>query len=160
MAHVGHGNEFQNQGKVRQVKANAESDALLGVTVETPQQGADGLSVPATALVDADGKAVVFVKTETTYDPVFVETGANQGDRVVISSGIDPTDDVVVTGALSLYAESKKSQQSESSQPTTAVAGSVLDSGLQLNPVGIGAALLGVLALGGIAVSRFSRKRS
>ena len=164
-AHVGHGDEFQSQGNVRQVKANADTDALLGVTAEKPQQGPDGLSVPATAVVDADGKPVVFVKTATTYDPVFVETGSNQGDRVVISTGIDPTDDVVVAGALSLYAESKKTQQSATSQPKAAAASSAAEPaatssaepGQQLNPIAIGAAVLGVLALGGIAVSSFKR---
>ncbi|MFN5222188.1 MAG: hypothetical protein ACK5FE_14990 [Cyanobacteriota bacterium] len=166
LAHVGHGDEFQTQGNVRQVKTNAETDALLGVTAEKPQQGPDGLSVPATAVVDADGKPVIFVKTATTYDPVFVETGANQGDRVVITSGIDPTDDVVVAGALSLYAESKKTQQSETVQPTAAAAGSAVnraaassaEPGPQLNPVAIGAAVLGGLALGGVAVTGFGRK--
>ena len=112
-AHVGHGDEFQQQGDVRQVKRNADSDGLLGVATAKPEQGPDGLTVPATALVDADGKSLLFVQTEKTYDPVFVQTGANQGDRVVVTEGIDNTDDVVLSGVLSLYAESKKTQQVE-----------------------------------------------
>lgn len=115
MAHVGHGDEFQQQGDVRQVKANTETDALLGVTATPPQQGPEGLSVPTTAVVKADGKPLVFVKTATTYDPVFVKTGPTLGDQIVITEGLDPTDDVVVNGALSLYAESKKTQQAEPS---------------------------------------------
>jgi cation efflux system membrane fusion protein len=168
-AHVGHGDEFQQQGDVRQVKANADTDALLGVLTEKPQQGPDGLSVPAAAVVDADGKPLVFVKTATTYDPVFVQTGATSGDRVRIIRGVDATEDVVVQGALSLYAESKKSQQSDTAQPaaeqapapaaappteTTAAASPVP----QLNPLGIGAAAVGVLALGGFAVTRLGRR--
>jgi cation efflux system membrane fusion protein len=168
-AHVGHGDEFQQQGDVRQVKANADTDALLGVLTEKPQQGPDGLSVPAAAVVDADGKPLVFVKTATTYDPVFVQTGATSGDRVRIIRGVDATEDVVVQGALSLYAESKKSQQSDTAQPaaeqapapaaappteTTAAA----SRGPQLNPLGIGAAAVGVLALGGFAVTRLGRR--
>lgn len=115
MAHVGHGDEFQQQGDVRQVKANTETDALLGVTATQPQQGPEGLNVPTTAVVKADGKPLVFVKTATTYDPVFVKTGPTLGDQIVITEGLDPTDDVVVNGALSLYAESKKTQQAEPS---------------------------------------------
>lgn len=115
MAHVGHGDEFQQQGDVRQVKANTDTDALLGVTATPPQQGPEGLSVPTTAVVKADGKPLVFVKTATTYDPVFVKTGPTLGDQIVITEGLDPTDDVVVNGALSLYAESKKTQQAEPS---------------------------------------------
>lgn len=165
LAHVGHGDEFQNQGNVRQVRVNADTDALLGVTAEKPQQGPDGLSVPATAVVDADGKPVVFVKTATTYDPVFVETGASEGDRVVITAGIDPTDEVVVAGALSLYGESKKTQQSAPPPAAAAAdraaepaAASSAEPRHQLNPVAIGAAVLGVLVLGGVAVTRFNRK--
>lgn len=113
MAHVGHGDEFQQQGDARQVKRNTESDGLLGVVTARPEQGPDGLSVPSTALVDANGKPLLFVQTETTYDPVYVQTGANQGDSVVVTEGIDPTDDIVISGALSLYAESMKTQKPE-----------------------------------------------
>ena len=113
LAHVGHGDEFQKQGDARQVKRNAESDGLLGVATARPESGPDGLTVPSTALVDAKGQPLLFVQTETTYDPVIVETGASQGDRVVVTEGIDPTDDVVFSGALSLYAESMKTQQAE-----------------------------------------------
>jgi cation efflux system membrane fusion protein len=167
-AHVGHGDEFQQQGNVRQVKANADTDALLGVLTEKPQQGPEGLSVPAAAVVDADGKPLVFVKTATTYDPVFVETGTTSGDRVSISTGVDPTDEVVVQGALSLYAESKKTQQSDTAQsaaePAPAPAAGSTETAdaaapaPQLNPLGIGAAVVGVLALGGVAASRLGRK--
>ncbi|MEN9767433.1 MAG: hypothetical protein RLZZ32_1393, partial [Cyanobacteriota bacterium] len=72
LAHVGHGDEFQQQGDVRQVKANADTDALLGVMTEKPQQEPQGLTVPSAAVVDADGQSLVFVKSGTTYDPVFV----------------------------------------------------------------------------------------
>jgi cation efflux system membrane fusion protein len=113
LAHVGHGDEFQQQGDARQVQRNAESDGLLGVATARPEQGPDGLSVPSTALVDANGKPLLFVQTEKTYDPVYVQTGANQGDSVVVAEGVDPTDDVVISGALSLYAESMKTQQAE-----------------------------------------------
>lgn len=113
MAHVGHGDEFQQQGDARQVRRQADSDGLLGVATARPEQGPDGLTVPSTAVVDAAGKPLLFVQTDTTYDPVYVKTGASQADRVVVSEGIDPTDDVVISGALSLYAESLKTQQAE-----------------------------------------------
>lgn len=113
IAHVGHGDEFQQQGDARQVMRNAKSDELLGVATAKPAREPDGLTVPAAALVDAKGQPLLFVQTETTYDPVIVETGTSQGDRVVVLEGIDPTDDVVISGALSLYAESMKTQQAE-----------------------------------------------
>ncbi len=113
LAHVGHGDEFQQQGDARQVQRNDESDGLLGVATAEPESGPDGLTVPSTALVDGNGRPLLFVQTEKTYDPVYVKTGTSQGDRVVVTEGIDPTDDVVISGALSLYAESLKTQQAE-----------------------------------------------
>ena len=118
LAHAGHGDEFKPQGDARQVRRQAESDGLLGVATARPAQGSDGLTVPSTALVDANGKPLLFVQMEKTYDPVYVQTGASQGDRVVVSEGIDPTDDVVISGALSLYAESLKSQPAEPAAET------------------------------------------
>ena len=118
LAHAGHGDEFKPQGDARQVRRQAESDGLLGVATARPAQGSDGLTVPSTALVDANGKPLLFVQMEKTYDPVYVQTGATQGDRVVVSEGIDPTDDVVISGALSLYAESLKSQPAEPAAET------------------------------------------
>jgi len=157
MAHVGHGDEFQQQGDVRQVKRNADSDGLLGVATVKPEQGPDGLTVPATALVDADGKSLLFVQTGKTYDPVFVQTGASQGDRVVVTEGIDPTDDVVTSGALSLYAESKKTQQAEApAAEAGAVANPEADSTSRGNlPLIAGAAGVAVVvAAGAVLIKR------
>jgi membrane fusion protein, cation efflux system len=157
MAHVGHGDEFQQQGDARQVQRNAESDGLLGVATARPEQGPDGLSVPSTALVDANGKPLLFVQTETTYDPVYVQTGANQGDSVVVTEGIDPTDDIVISGALSLYAESMKTEQAEPTagddKPAAqADAKPATGGSLPVPALAAGAAVL--LAGGGIWLSR------
>jgi membrane fusion protein, cation efflux system len=113
MAHVGHGDEFQQTGNVRQVKASAEIDSLLGITTAPAVEAGGVVTIPVAAVVDADGKPLAFVKSGTTYDPVFLQTGASQGDQIEITDGsISPGDDVVIQGALSLYAESKKSQSS------------------------------------------------
>ena len=126
LAHAGHGDEFKPQGDARQVRRQAESDGLLGVVTARPAQGSDGLTVPSTALVDANGKLLLFVQMEKTYDPVYVQTGASQGDRIVVTEGIDPTDDVVISGALSLYAESLKIRPAESAAETKKPAATTL----------------------------------
>jgi cation efflux system membrane fusion protein len=156
LAHVGHGDEFQQQGDARQVRRNAETDALLGVSTATPEDGPDGLSVPSTALIDANGKPLLFVQTQTTYDPVLVVTGSRQGDRVVITEGIDPTDEVVISGALSLYAESKKTQQAEPAMDNKAAAQeertTASQSALPVPAMAAGAAV--VLTAGAIWLAR------
>ena len=157
LAHAGHGDEFKPQGDARQVRRQAESDGLLGVATARPAQGSDGLTVPSTALVDANGKPLLFVQMEKTYDPVYVQTGATQGDRVVVSEGIDPTDDVVISGALSLYAESLKIQPAESAAETKKPAATTLvkqeaASGPPVPALAAGGVV--VLAAGAIWLSR------
>jgi len=171
MAHVGHGDEFQQQGNVRQVKASADIDSMLGITTAPATKAGGVVSIPVAAVVDADGKPLAFVKSGTTYDPVFLKTGASQGDQIAITDGsISPGDDVVTQGALSLYAESKKSQSAVAASaaapaaagppaaaaaPTpqaapTAIAG--------FNPLVIGAGAAVLVAGAGVVVSRLGKK--
>jgi cation efflux system membrane fusion protein len=97
--------------------------------------------------VDANGKPLLFVQTEKTYDPVYVQTGANQGDSVVVTGGIDPTDDIVISGALSLYAESMKTQQAQPSAEDDKPAAQGVTK-----PATGGSLPLPVLATGGVVV--------
>ena len=157
LAHAGHGDEFKPQGDARQVRRQAESDGLLGVATARPAQGSDGLTVPSTALVDANGKPLLFVQMEKTYDPVYVQTGATQGDRVVVSEGIDPTDDVVISGALSLYAESLKTQPAEpaaETKPPAAAAVTKPEAGANLPVPALAAGAVVILAGGAIWLAR------
>jgi len=109
LAHSGHGDEFVQNGEVDQVKASPEQDQLLGITTAAPQSGPDGrLTLPSVAIVDAAGKPLVFVRSVSTYDPVFVRLGPISADRTVVLEGVSADEQVVVSGALSLYAESQK----------------------------------------------------
>ncbi len=164
-AHVGHGDEFQQQGNVGQVKASAEIDSLLGITTAPAKQSGGGVTIPAAALVDADGRSLVFVKSGATYDPVFIQTGASQGDQIDVTDGsLSPGDNVVTQGALSLYAESKKSQSAAAPSgagstppvPTTtpaATASATTKSAAEgPNPLLIGAGAA-ALVVGGVVVA-------
>ena len=109
LAHSGHGDEFVQNGEVDQVKASPDQDQLLGITTAAPQSEPGGqLTLPTVAIVDANGKSLVFVRSRNTYDPVFVVLGAVSGDRTVVLEGVSADEQVVVSGALSLYAESQK----------------------------------------------------
>ena len=127
VAHSGHGDEFVQNGEVDQLKASPDQDQLLGITTAAPQSGPDGqLTVPSVAVVGAAGKPLVFVSTGTTYDPVFVRLGAVANDRTVVLEGLSANEQVVVSGALSLYAESQKKERAlaETSPTSTAMADS------------------------------------
>lgn len=124
-AHVGHGDEFQSTGGIEKVEVKPETDSLLGIEV-TPieQASADGVGVmiPVTALVDADGKQLVFVQYENYYEPVEVTTGVTEGDLIQVTKELSIGEKLVTQGSLSLYAESRKTQNidtTETVKPTT-----------------------------------------
>lgn len=112
-AHVGHGDEFQAEGGVQRVKVNPETDQMLGIVVtpiETATDGSAVVMVPVTALVDADGKQLVFVQYENFYEPVPVKTGATKGELIEVTEGVSVGEKLVTQGSLSLFAESRKTQ--------------------------------------------------
>jgi cation efflux system membrane fusion protein len=176
MAHVGHGDEFQQQGNVRQVKASADIDSMLGITTAPATEAGGVVSIPVAAVVDADGKPLAFVKSGTTYDPVFLQTGASKGEQIAITDGsISPGDDVVTQGALSLYAESKKSQSAvaaSATAPAAAVPAAAVPPAAAeaptpqatptatagFNPLVIGAGAAVLVAGAGVVVSRLGKK--
>ena len=158
LAHSGHGDEFVQNGEVDQVKASPEQDQLLGITTAAPQSGPDGqLTLPSVAIVDAEGKSLVFVRSGNTYDPVFVRLGTATNDRTVVLEGVSADEQVVVSGALSLYAESQKNDRVLIETSATSTAGDESgqadvqpaqnSSPTWLLPGGIGVALLVILGV-------------
>jgi len=120
-SHVGHGDEFQATGGVQRVQVNAETDQMLGIVVTPITQSAEGgtgVMVPVTALVDADGKQLVFVQYENFYEPVEITTGATQGELIEVTEGLSVGEKLVTQGGLSLYAESRKTKTAEASPQT------------------------------------------
>jgi membrane fusion protein, cation efflux system len=112
-AHVGHGDEFQGKGGIERVKVNATTDKQLGIEVNaiTPATGGGKeVLIPITALVDADGKQLVFVQYKNFYEPVPVKTGATKGDLIEITEGLSVGEQLVTQGSLTLYAESRKTK--------------------------------------------------
>ncbi|EAW38918.1 cobalt transporter [Lyngbya sp. PCC 8106] len=113
LAHVGHGDEFQAEGGIERVQVNPETDSMLGIVVTPIEQATtdgNGVMVPATALVDSDGKQLVFVQYESFYEPVPVTTGASEGELIEVTQGLSVGENLVTQGSLSLYAESRKTQ--------------------------------------------------
>ena len=122
-AHVGHGDEFQAKGGINRVKVNAETDQLLGIVV-TPIASSAGSAVmiPATALVDADGKKLVFVQYKNFYEPVEITTGATKGELIAVTKGLSVGEKLITQGSLSLYAESRKTPTADTATSPAASA--------------------------------------
>jgi len=116
LAHVGHGDEFQATGGVNRVEVNAETDPLLGIQVtpiEPAAVGSGAVLIPVTALVDDNGRQLVFVQYENFYEPVDVTLGETQGDLIAVTEGLSVGEQLVTQGSLNLYAESRKTQTAE-----------------------------------------------
>ena len=112
LAHAGHGDEFVQTGSVGQVKANPNRDQMLGIVSEKPKVETNGqLSVPNVAIVKANGQPYVFVFSGTTYDPVVIKPGSVSVDRTVVLDGVTADEKIVVSGALSIFAESQKNKR-------------------------------------------------
>ncbi|MEO0835568.1 MAG: efflux RND transporter periplasmic adaptor subunit [Cyanobacteria bacterium J06642_3] len=115
LSHAGHGDEFQSEGGIERVKVKTETDQILGIVVEPIAPNPNGGStvmVPATALIDADGQQLVFVKHGDFYEPVPVTTGTTQGELIEVTQGLTVGEKLVTQGSLALYAESRKKQSS------------------------------------------------
>jgi cation efflux system membrane fusion protein len=113
LSHVGHGDEFQATGGIEKVQVNAETDQMLGIVVTPIEQAVangGGVMIPVTALVDADGKKLVFVQYGNFYEPVEVTTGAMQGELIQVTKELSVGEKLVTQGSLSLYAESRKTK--------------------------------------------------
>ncbi len=125
IAHAGHGDEFQATGGIERVQVNPETDEQLGIrTAPIEQATPDGVGVmiPATALVDADGKQLVFVKYENFYEPVEVTTGDTQDDLITVTEGLSIGELLVTEGSLMLYAQSRKTPTVDASPESSPVA--------------------------------------
>ncbi|MEA5569761.1 cobalt transporter [Calothrix sp. UHCC 0171] len=122
-AHVGHGDEFQATGGINRVKVNAQNDQLLGIVV-TPiassAKSGSAVMIPVTALVDADGKQLVFVQYKDFYEPVEITTGATKGELITVTKGLSVGEKLVTQGGLSLYAESRKTPTADTATSSTA----------------------------------------
>ena len=81
------------------------ADVLIEKVSKHPE-----LRVPETALVLLQGQMTAFVAEGDGFEPRPVETGARSGDEIVIKSGLEPGDAVVVSGAYALKARLLKSQ--------------------------------------------------
>ena len=78
------------------------------VDVEREVEVPDALSVPASAILDTGLRRRVFVEVGAgLFEPREVTTGAVLGERVLIESGIEPGERIVVSGNFLLDSESR-----------------------------------------------------
>lgn len=158
------------EGETRVVPVKAELDNSGGVLkpgmfaeleVLTNQTPTAILAIPSSAVVEANGRQLVYVQNGNAYQSVEVTLGQTSGDTVEVKSGLFEGDRVVIQGAMQLYAQSlrggSKTPETHSHAPTPPKAADSSKSGSQLPwwwaiPTG------GAIAAGAFWLGRSSRK--
>lgn len=86
---------------------------FANVDIDTASRQA-ALRVPENAVVLLQGQTTAFVADKDGFEPRPVEIGERQGSMVVVKSGLEPGDQVVVAGVYALKARLLKSQIGDS----------------------------------------------
>jgi membrane fusion protein, heavy metal efflux system len=103
------------EGETRVVPVKAELDNPDGalkpgmfaeLEVLTDRTATAILAIPNSAVVDANGKKLVYVQNGNAFQPVEVTLGQTSGDMVEVKSGLFEGDSIVTQRAPQLYAQS------------------------------------------------------
>lgn len=103
------------EGETRAVPVRAEIENIDGelkpgmfaeLEIVTERSPAAVMSVPASAVVDANGLDTIYVQNGQQFEPIEVTLGQTFGDRVEVKSGLFDGDRVVTVGGMQLYAQS------------------------------------------------------
>lgn len=107
------GNVVQGDTRVVPVKAELDNSSGLlkpGMFAElevlTDRNPTAILAIPTAAVVDANGKKIVYVQNGTAFESAEVTLGQTSGDVVEVKSGLFEGDRIVTQRAPQLYAQS------------------------------------------------------
>lgn len=140
------GSLVQGQSRSLPVKAQLENpDGTLKpgmfakMEIVTDRSYASALAVPKSAIIDANGKTLVFHQEEgNIYEPVEVKLGRSVGNLVEVKSGVEDGDRVVTQGTTLLYAQAlkggtpKEEENNSDEQPEGEKEASIAKGGLPL----------------------------
>lgn len=94
--------ELENPGGVLKPGMFAELEVITDRTATAMN------AIPTTAIVEANGKQLVFVQNGNAYQPVEVTLGQKSEDMVEVKSGLSEGNLIVTQRATQLYAQSLK----------------------------------------------------
>ncbi|MEH2084955.1 MAG: efflux RND transporter periplasmic adaptor subunit [Nostoc sp.] len=101
------------QAEVNNAKGQLKPGMFAELEVLTDQKSPATLVIPASAVVDANNKKLVYVQNGNAFQSVEVELGQISGNLIEIKSGLSEGDLVVTQRALQLYAQSLKGGSKE-----------------------------------------------
>ncbi|MBD2307274.1 efflux RND transporter periplasmic adaptor subunit [Chroococcidiopsis sp. FACHB-1243] len=110
------------EGETRVVPVKAEIENSSGVLkpgmfaqleVLTDRTSTALLAIPSSAVVEANGKQMVYIQNGNAYQPAEVMLGQTSGDMVEVKSGLFEGDEIVTQRAPQLYAQSLRGGSKE-----------------------------------------------
>ncbi|HEY9651427.1 MAG TPA: efflux RND transporter periplasmic adaptor subunit, partial [Coleofasciculaceae cyanobacterium] len=107
------GSVVEGEARVVPVKAELDNSArelkpgmFAELEVLTERTSTPILAIPSSALVEANGKKLVYVQNGNAFQPIEVTLGQTSGDMVEVKTGLFEGDLVVTQRAPQLYAQS------------------------------------------------------
>ncbi|KOP28024.1 RND transporter [Hapalosiphon sp. MRB220] len=144
------------QAQVNNSSGQLKPGMFAELEVLTDQTSVATLAIPASAVVDANGKKVVYLQNGNAFQAAEVTLGQASRDMVEVKSGLFEGDMIVTQRAPQLYAQSlrggsqiKASEHTEAPSQTTEVKTSTLPVPLWLLGAGGGAAIAVVAFMAG-----------
>jgi membrane fusion protein, heavy metal efflux system len=112
------------EGRVVPVQAQLDNAARLlkpgmfaELEVVTDRLSKSVIAIPTTAIIEANGKKLVYVQSGDTFQAVEVSLGQTIGDLAEVKTGLFAGDRVVVQRGTLLYAQSLRSITTSTKQP-------------------------------------------
>ena len=96
------------QAKLDNPNGELKPGMFASLEVLTNQTTSATLVIPQEAVVEANGKNLVFLKEGEVYEPLAVSLGESSGGWVAVEEGLTTGDLIVTQGGIMLYAESLK----------------------------------------------------
>ncbi|MEA5572653.1 efflux RND transporter periplasmic adaptor subunit [Calothrix sp. UHCC 0171] len=141
------------EGETQVVPVQAEIDNAAGklkpgmfaeLEVLTNKTSAPTLAIPTAAVVDGNGKKLVYIQNGNTFQAAEVTLGQTSGDMVEIKSGLFASDIIVTQRAPQLYAQSLRGRSKKEGEHSHAEETQVQTSSLPIP--------LWLLVIGGVGI--------
>ncbi|MBF2014833.1 MAG: efflux RND transporter periplasmic adaptor subunit [Rivularia sp. T60_A2020_040] len=94
------------QAEVNNANGQLKPGMFAELEVVTDQTSNAVLAIPSSAVVDANGKKLIYIKNGNAFQSVEAEFGQTSGNLIEITSGLFEGDEVVTQRATQLYAQS------------------------------------------------------
>ena len=94
------------QAEIQNSREQLKPGMFAQLEVVTDKTSVKVLTIPSSAVVDVNGKKIVYVKNGNSFQAIEPELGRTSGDLIEVTSGLFLGDEVVTQRGLQLYAQS------------------------------------------------------